>query len=160
MTELAHEAGTPILIDSSGPPVFEAMPVQPTILKMNKEEFDHSFGIQATSVDELMVKAQTVRERERLPALVITCGAEGIVALTPQGSYWAAAPPQQAVNAAGAGDGASAALAWRLSQGDNWPEALRWTAATGAAVVLTEGTADCHPADIERLREQTQVYSC
>ncbi|KPL82894.1 hypothetical protein SE15_12715, partial [Thermanaerothrix daxensis] len=54
-------------------------------------------------------------------------------------------------------DATSAALAWRLSLGDPWPEALRWAAATGAATVLTEGTADCHFADVQNLYPLVQI---
>jgi 1-phosphofructokinase family hexose kinase len=154
---IARQRGVPMLIDSAGPPLVEAAAMRPAILKMNETEFSESFGIQASSLAELRLSAQALRDQKRLPALVITCGAAGILALTPEGAYLAAAPPQQAANAAGAGDGVSAALAWQLAQGRPWPEALRWAAATGAAVVLTEVTAECRWADIERLVEQTTV---
>ena len=36
-------------------------------------------------------------------------------------------------------------------------EALRWAAAAGAAVVLTEGAADCHMQDIERIYPDVDV---
>jgi 1-phosphofructokinase family hexose kinase len=157
LIEMAHQAGVPILVDSSGPPIQETLVVPPTILKMNDDEFAQTFETQAKTLEELASQAKTIYERERLCALVITCGSEGILAFTSEGAYLATVPSQQAVNAAGAGDGVSAALGWRLSQGDSWPEALRWAAATGAAVVLTEGTADCHIIDIERLYPQTSV---
>jgi 1-phosphofructokinase family hexose kinase len=157
LAELARQRGVPMLIDSAGPPLVEAAAVRPAILKMNEIEFSESFGIQAGSLAELRLKAQALREQRQLPALVITCGAAGILAVTQEGSYLAAAPPQPAANAAGAGDGVSAALVWRLAQEYNWPEALRWAAATGAAVVLTEVTAECRWADIERLVAQTTV---
>jgi 1-phosphofructokinase family hexose kinase len=157
LTEMAQAAGVSILVDSFGPPLLETLPTPPTILKMNGDEFRQSFGVHCETLDDLAAEVQTLYERERLPALVITCGAEGLLALTPEGTYRAASPPQSVVNAAGAGDGVSAALVWRLGEGDSWPEALRWAAATGAAVVLTEGTADCHPADVERILAQTEV---
>ena len=159
LVELAHQAGVPILIDSSGPAVLETVPVRPTILKMNQDEFSQTFNLQAGSMPELIDQARSVRQREKLPALVITCGATGTYIFGPEASYQAAAPPQQAVNAAGAGDGVSAALVWRLEQGDRWPEALRWAAATGAAVVLTERTAECQLKDIKRLRQETRLQT-
>jgi 1-phosphofructokinase family hexose kinase len=159
LAELAQQSNTPIMIDSFGPPLVEALAARPAILKMNWAEFSQSFETQTKTLDELAAAAQALRKREQLPALVITCGKEGVLALTPAGNYLADAPTQKVVNAAGAGDGISAALAWRLSRGDNWPEALRWAAATGAAVVLTEGTADCHLTDVERILSQTKVQT-
>jgi fructose-1-phosphate kinase PfkB-like protein len=124
---------------------------------MNWSEFCQTFGLQADTMDHLQAQAKAVFERQQLPALVITCGEQGLLAFTPDGSYLATSPAQVVVNAAGAGDTASAALAWRLSQGDSWPDALRWATAAGAAVVLTKGTADCHLADVTRIRAQTRV---
>ncbi|MEW5959850.1 MAG: PfkB family carbohydrate kinase [Chloroflexota bacterium] len=155
--EIANQAGAPILIDATGPPVQAALPTPPTILKMNWDEFTQTFGASpAGALDRLAEQARAVAERYRLPALVLTCGKQGLLACTPEGEFLATAPPQPAVNAAGAGDTVSAALAWRLSIGDGWPATLRWAAA-GAASVLTAGTADCRPADLERILPQTTV---
>jgi 1-phosphofructokinase family hexose kinase len=157
MTETAHAAGIPILIDSSGPPIVEVVPARPTILKMNRAEFNQTFNADAQTLADLQAPGQALREREKLPALVLTSGAEGILALTPEGSYHALAPTQHAVNAAGAGDTASAVLAWRFSLGDNWREALRWAAAASAASVLAEGTGESHRPDVERLLPEAEV---
>jgi 1-phosphofructokinase family hexose kinase len=154
---IAAAAGVPVLIDSFGPPVKASLTTPPAILKMNWTEFCQTFDLQADSLDQLQRQAGTVFERKKLPALVITCGKQGIMALTPDGPYLATSPAQPVVNAAGAGDATSAALAWRLGLGDSWPDTLRWAAAAGAAVVLTEGTADCHLADVERIWAETTV---
>jgi 1-phosphofructokinase family hexose kinase len=157
LTELVHQRDVPILIDVAGLPLVEAVPAAPTIIKINQAEFTESFNIQAGSLETLITAAGDFRLQQRLPNLVLTCGSAGIVALTVAGTFQAVAPPQQAINAAGAGDSVSAVLAWRLSLGDSWLEALRWAAATAAAVVLTEGTADCRLVDIERILTQTEV---
>jgi 1-phosphofructokinase family hexose kinase len=157
--QMAHEAGVPILVDGTGPPVTATLPAPPTILKMNWGEFCQTFGVRAGTLDQLKKQAQVIHERERLFALVLTCGEQGLLAVTPEGTYQARSPVQPVVNAAGAGDAASAALAWRFSTGANWPETLRWAAAVSAAVVLTEGTADCRMTDIQRLLLQTKIES-
>jgi 1-phosphofructokinase family hexose kinase len=159
LVEMAIAAGVPVLIDSFGPPLVEALSARPTILKMNWDEFNESFEFQTETLDDLLVAADALRKRKELSSLVITCGSKGILALTATGNYLATAPSQKAVNAAGAGDSISAALAWRLSKGDDWPAALQWAAATGAAVVLTEGTADCHWTDIERLQPEITIQT-
>jgi fructose-1-phosphate kinase PfkB-like protein len=116
---------------------------------MNRRELSQTFGVAACSLAELAAQAAQLCRREDLPALVVTCGEEGILAITGQGSYRAIAPPQDEVNAAGAGDAVSAALVWRLSLGETWQQALRWAAAASEAVVLTEATADCRLSDVE-----------
>jgi 1-phosphofructokinase family hexose kinase len=167
LTRLLHEKNVKVLIDVSGQPALEAIPAQPDILKMNQAEFLRTFSDQAGewSPSELQsaeragwVKA--VRQVMRACAIeifVLTCGEDGILAFTPQGDFHASGPLLPAVNAAGSGDAVSAALAFRLSLGDSWEEALRWAAATGSAVVVTEGTAECHLADINRFYPETSV---
>ncbi|MFN8457600.1 MAG: hexose kinase [Anaerolineae bacterium] len=156
---LAQAAHVPILVDSSGLPLLQAIPARPTVLKMNDAEFADTFQTNVTSLSDLYSQARALREREKLPALVITCGKDGILALTPNGDYLAAAPVQPAANAAGAGDTASGILAWRLGLGESWPEALRWAAAASAASVLTEGTADSRREDVERLWPQVTIQA-
>lgn len=157
IVEIAHAAGTPILVDCTGAPARVAVTARPTILKMNEVEFRDTFGVQAENAEQLQRQAQHVWEREKLSTLVVTCGKEGILAITDDGAYWAAAPQQQAINAAGAGDAASATLAWRQMVGDDWPTTLRHAAAVSAAAVLTEATGEVRQADVERLLPATQV---
>jgi 1-phosphofructokinase family hexose kinase len=151
VTEIAHQSGARALIDCPGEPAIQSIPARPDILKMNRAEFASTFGIAAGDTGELEAQARGLLEERGLPALVVTGGELGVLAVLAEASYQAAAPKQQAVNAAGAGDAVSAALAWRLGLGDAWPDALRWAAAASAAVVLTEGTADCRMEDVHRI---------
>ena len=157
LSEMALSRDKPILIDSRGQPILEAIKARPTVLKMNRAEYIETFGVAAETVTELKPHVERLAKSQGLTNIVITSGGGGILAHTLEGTFLATAPRQRQVNAAGAGDAVSAALSWRLSQGDSWPDALRWAAATGAAVVLTEGTADCHMADIQRILPETDV---
>ncbi|GAB4446156.1 MAG: 1-phosphofructokinase family hexose kinase [Anaerolineae bacterium] len=152
ITALARQAGVPVLLDITGPPVAPALAQPPAVLKLNRQEFAATFAAPPTdSIAGLVEQAAAVVGRHRLPALVLTCGEDGLLGFTPEGVFRAVPPPQQAVNAAGAGDVSSAGLVWRLSLGDGWPEALRWAAALSAASVLTIGTADVNLPDAERI---------
>ena len=124
---------------------------------MNWQEFNRTFWVSPSSLEALVLQASEVRSTMNLPSLVVTCSEEGILAITPQMSLLAKAPRQEAINAVGAGDATSATLAWRLSLGDPWPEALQWAAATGVAAVLTEKTGECHFEDVARLYPSVQV---
>lgn len=147
LSRLCSGSNLPLLVDSWGEPLLACLPAHPAVVKLNRDEFSWTFGSTPASLEDLMVSARAVRQAHALPSLVITCGADGLLAFTAQGTYRAWAPPQKVVNAAGAGDAASAALAWRLSEGDDWPTALTWAAAASAASVLTEGTADLNLSD-------------
>ena len=124
VTNLAHQAGIPTLIDCPGEPMLQALPEKPDIVKMNRCELSQTFGIAGNSLAELATQVQRLCRREDLPALVVTCGEMGILAITGQGSYRAIVPSQEEVNAAGTGDAVSAALVWRLSLGETWQQAF------------------------------------
>lgn len=159
LAEGCARAGVPLLVDSFGAPLLACLPARPAVVKLNRAEFCATFtpGTPALSLVELQKAAAQVQQQHRLPALVVTCGADGLLAFTEAGAWRAVAPPQKALNAAGAGDAASAALAWRLAEGDDWPSALRWAAAVSAAVVLTPGTADFEPDAARGLLAQVRV---
>jgi fructose-1-phosphate kinase PfkB-like protein len=162
ITELLHREGAKALIDSTGRPALQALPASPDILKMNQAEFagtfpEHAAGPPGASLEAWAAACRVVMEKHALTAFVLTCGKEGILAVTQDGVFHAAAPLMKEVNAAGSGDAVSGALVYRLSLGDAWEEALRWSAAAGAAVVLTEGTAECHLKDVLRIYSQTRV---
>jgi 1-phosphofructokinase family hexose kinase len=157
LTELAHEANVPVLIDASGDAMRLALSARPTVIKMNRAEYEETFGVKLLSIADIKTHAIHVSTQFKIQNLVVTWGKEGIFGFNAEGAYLAAAPPQQQINAAGAGDAASAALAWRLSLNDTWPDALRWAAAAGAAVVLTEGTADFRMDDLSKILEQVNV---
>ncbi len=155
---LAAQHQVPVLVDASGPPVLAALAVcPPAVLKMNRGEFCATFGVAPETAADLLAAEREVAARFRLPALVLTCGRDGLWAVVGDESYHAWAPEQAAVNAAGAGDAASAALAYRLALGDDWPTILLWAAATSAASVLTEGTAEVRLDDVHRLLPFTMV---
>jgi 1-phosphofructokinase family hexose kinase len=157
LTQLAHQQNASILIDSFGSHIKPALAARPEIVKMNWKEFDLTFEKQTPDLETLIASARQVRQAYGLQALVVTCGREGLFGLTAEGSWLARPPAQTIVNAAGAGDAASGTLAWQLASGKSWPEALGWAAAAGAAVVLTEKTADLHRADFERILPQVVV---
>jgi 1-phosphofructokinase family hexose kinase len=157
ITEVLHQHRVRVLIDAPGLPALEALAAAPEILKMNEPEFATTFQVQAGNLTEWITAGSQEAARRQIQTLVLTLGKQGILVFTNGLVYHATAPQMEEVNAAGSGDSVSAALAYQLSLGNSWEEALRWAAATSAAVVLTEGTAECRSEDIERLFPLTEV---
>lgn len=154
---LAHAAGKPALIDATGAPLLAALAATPDVVKLNQDEFIDTFGLTGGDLPAIVAAACQVRQTHALPAIVLTCGREGVVVITAEDVVQAQAPVQRAVNAAGAGDAASAAVVWRRAQGDDWTETLRWTAAVSAASVGTEATAEVRLADVEHLLPDVRI---
>lgn len=162
LIELLHAQRVKALIDCAGPAALGALPALPDIVKMNQAEFRATFPaqgehLQGADQGEWVRACRSAMQQHKIQSFVLTCGEDGLLALTQGGTYHAAAPAQVEVNAAGSGDAVSGVLAYRLALGDPWEEALRWAAAAGAAVVLTEGTAECRVEDVLAIYQQTRV---
>jgi fructose-1-phosphate kinase PfkB-like protein len=159
IVELLHSYRVKVLVDCFGDPMLEVLKSPPEIVKMNQQEVWETLGVHAEDLEGWQTLGEAVRRDYRLNNLVITCGKEGILAFTPEGIIQASGPALAEVNAAGAGDAASAAIVFRLSEGDSWQGALSWAIAAGAAVVVTEGTAECYLKDILQFLPNVQVRS-
>ena len=157
LTLRAHKAGAKILIDAHSQFLHPVIAFKPDIIKMNRKEFEWTFETKGLTFDELILQARTIYDKHQMNALVLTCGAEGILAFTSEGVIHAHPPSLQVINAAGAGDAASAAIAWRLNLGDSWESTMRWAASASAAVVLTEGTADLLLDDVMRIFPEVTI---
>jgi 1-phosphofructokinase family hexose kinase len=154
---IAKEAKTPSLIDSQKQYLIEAIKAKPEIVKMNWDEFEWTFNKKAESIESLISQAKQLYADEELINLVMTMGKNGILALTTEGNYLVKTPFQKPVSAAGAGDAVSSTLVYRLSKGDSWESALKWSGAVSAAAVLTERTGDINMPDVERIYREVEV---
>lgn len=157
MIPLAKQAGVPVLLDAQKQFMVEGIKHHPEIVKMNWEEFEWTFDLKAETLSDLITLTKTFHEQRGLQNLVITLGKQGILSITQQGTFLTQSPLQTPVNAAGAGDSVSAVLAWRLSLGDHWESALRWSGAVSAATVLTERTGEVRKEDIDRILPKVKV---
>lgn len=154
---IAKKAGVPSLIDSQKQYILEAIKAKPDVVKLNNEEFEWTFDRKVNGLDDLIKQAREVRAEKGIGTFVITMAKDGMLAFTPEGDYLAKAPLQVAVNAAGAGDSVSSTLAWRLSLGENWKDALKCAGAVSAATVLTERTGDVVMSDVDRIYKDVTV---
>jgi len=101
-------------------------------------------------------------DRERIlafgaPAVVISRGPRGLLALTTGGAWQVAPPEQLAGNPTGAGDACVAALARGLRDATGWPGLLADAVALSAAAVAAPAAGAIDHHTYRRLREAVQV---
>jgi len=126
---LIHAAGdTPVLLDTSGEALRHGAAAGPAIVKVNRDE------IAAGSSTDVFAAARRLRDTGPA-AVVVSLGAEGLIAVTDEGELRAPAPEAVTGNPIGAGDAASAALVAGLVAGTPWRERLADAAALSAASV-------------------------
>ncbi|NUT45266.1 MAG: 1-phosphofructokinase family hexose kinase [Thermoactinospora sp.] len=141
----AAEHGVPVIVDADGATLLHSLGGAPTIVKPNASELagalpelpDPPAASSATASADLLGhlhRAEHLRDRGA-GSVVVSLGAEGLLAVTGEGVLRARLPYRVEGNATGAGDALVAGLALGLAEGTAWPERLRRAAALGAAAV-------------------------
>jgi tagatose 6-phosphate kinase len=144
---LAGAAPCPVVVDAEGEPLRRALAARPAVVAPNRAEL----ATLAPGVEPL-VGAGVLRDLGA-ESVVVSMGAEGLLAVTPEGAWRAAPPERVSGNPTGAGDAATAALVAGLVEGAPWPDRLADAVALSAAAVHGELAGDVDRAAYARYRE-------
>ena len=136
LVEAGHRAGAKVVIDTSGPPLVEALSAGPDLIKPNADELAEAAGGTITTIGDVVDAAQELRTRGARTVLA-SLGADGALLVDASGARHGRAPVDEVVSTVGAGD---AMLAGYLSAAADHDEALRTALAWGAAAVQHHGT--------------------
>ncbi|WP_447042100.1 1-phosphofructokinase family hexose kinase [Streptomyces sp. DSM 118878] len=129
LVRAARAARVPVLLDTSGEPLRRGVAARPDIVKPNADELAELTGSHEPR--------QATRDARRRGAhsVVASLGADGVLAVTPEGTWQARPPAMVRGNPTGAGDSAVAGLLSGLAEGLPWPERLARAVALSAATV-------------------------
>ena len=161
LIRLAAAAGAPAVLDSSGEALRRGLAAGPAVVKPNLPELEAALGRRVAwsgrgDPSAVAVAAEELRDHGA-EAVVVSLGADGLLAVTGEGA-WLAAPARAAAgNPTGAGDAAVAGLARGLVLGIGWPERLRQAAALGAAAAAAPVAGELCLADYQLARAQVAI---
>lgn len=145
VAELARSArrtGRPVIVDTSGPALAEAVAVRPTLIKPNAVELAELSGH-----DDIVAAAKALVGRHGV-AVVASLGADGLIAVDSTGS-WRARPARPLTgNPTGAGDALVAGLARGLVHGEPLPDMLACAVALSAAAVVAPNAGEVDLAQV------------
>ncbi|MFD9423813.1 MULTISPECIES: 1-phosphofructokinase family hexose kinase [unclassified Streptomyces] len=136
LIRLARTAEVPVLLDTSGEPLRRGIAARPDLVKPNADEL-----AQLTGAREPLRAARDARRRGA-HSVIASLGADGMLAVTPDG-VWRASPPAAVQgNPTGAGDSAVAGLLSGLAEGLSWPDRLTRAVALSTATVLAPAAGE------------------
>lgn len=138
MIAAARKLGKRVLVDPKGDD-FSAY-AGASILTPNRSELKHIVGGWKTE-EEMTVKAQALRQRLDLEALLVTRSEEGMTLYTQQGATHVPAMAREVFDVSGAGDTVIATVAVMLGAGMSFEEAMPIANRAGGIVVGKLGTA-------------------
>jgi D-glycero-beta-D-manno-heptose-7-phosphate kinase len=146
MIRKGNEAGKSIFIDPKGDEYERYRGA--TVLTPNRAELRQVVG-KWSSEAELEDKAQTLRRKLGLEALLLTRSEEGMSLFTEGGVIHEPASAREVYDVSGAGDTVIATLAAMRAGGKSWVEAMRIANVAAGIVVGKLGTAVCSRAELE-----------
>jgi tagatose 6-phosphate kinase len=148
---MATAAGVPAVLDAHGEALLRGAAARPAIVKPNLAELEALAGRRLSTVSGVDKDAVALAARELraagAQAVVVTLGADGLWAVTADGSWQAVPSAQVRGNPTGAGDAVAAGLAHGLVLGRPWEERLRHAAALGTASAAAPVAGEFSPAD-------------
>lgn len=156
---IAHETGTPAVLDSSGAALREGLRARPWMIKPNRVELESVIGRPLRDRAETLEAARQLHA-EGIAVVAATSGAEGAVLVTETGAWAAAPPPIPFASAVASGDSFLAAFLWAWTHGarpSDAEEALRLATGAGAANAAVIGAGFCTRESIEVLAAQTRI---
>lgn len=113
-------------------------------------------GVERADLAEVVGRAKALRA-DGAENVLVSLGADGMLAVTAQGIWWAAPPGAVVGNPTGAGDAAVAATARALTLGRPWDELLRDAVALSAAAVAAPVAGDFDPDLYVRLLPEITI---
>lgn len=157
LLELARTANLPILLDTYGPQLEQALRERPDLLKINQYEAGALLDQTITTPREASIAACLLRARGAR-AVVITLGRQGAVGVTESGEPFGWAAPQvAALSSIGSGDCLLAGIAAGLERGERLAAATRLGVAAGAANTLHIGAGRLESQQVMTLLPQVRA---
>jgi len=150
---LASAAGTPVILDASGPALRAGIAAGPALVKPNAAELAELVAAPIDDVSSALAAVAGLGGQD----MVVSLGALGAVASVADAAWHACPPPVSATNPTGAGDALVAALAHGLLLGTPWPARLGTAVAWSAAAAAHPVAGELEPALAAQLLPHVRV---
>ena len=149
-------ADIPVLLDTSGSRLVNAVRENPSLIKPNEDEIVQLTGKQFSCREEA-VAAMKELYLGGVPHVVLSLGAEGALLACGEGVFYGRPPKITPRNTVGCGDSMIAGFAVAFARKLPAVEGFRMALAVSAASALSLLTGDFDPADYERLFPEVTV---
>jgi len=155
----ARDAGAAVALDASEEPLRLALDARPDVVKVNVAEAAELLGRDLADRNAAIAAARELQERTggHGHAGIVTRGAEGVVAVVPDGSVLEGNLYVRGRFPVGSGDAFLAGLVTGLERGDRWPDALRLALAAAAANAELPGAGRLDVAQAVSLADLAEV---
>lgn len=156
LISLAHKAGKPFLLDTSGEALIQGIKAQPYFVKPNNDEIKVLVGAELRSDEDIVhVLQKFMEDGIKLP--VISLGAQGSMAGYNKHVYKITVPKIQCKNPVGSGDSFVAGIAVGIERGMAIEDVLSLGAACGTANAMEDESGFVRKEVVEELFPQIKI---
>ena len=157
LVRLARARGIPVVLDTSGPALAEALDEGVYLVKPSLRELRELSAGPLTDEAQWRDAAQRMVATGQAQVVVLSLGDQGALLAASGTSWHAPALRVPVLSATGAGDSFVGAMVWALNRQAGLAEAFRYGVAAGSAALLSAGTGLCSQADVERLYPEVHL---
>lgn len=155
---LRVSGGARLVLDTSGPPLKQALDVGCYLVKPSLSEFTEFLG-EDSSIENCHAAAKTLVVNGKAEIVALTMGPDGAILVSRDISIYAKPPPVTVRGTVGAGDSFVALLILSLAQRKSLTEAFRMAIAGGCAALVSAGTGLASPDVVMQLAPQVEVQT-
>jgi tagatose 6-phosphate kinase len=141
---IASRAGRRTFLDTSGPPLIQALEAEPFTVKINHAEASDALSMEINTMEAAVEAASRLCSAGARNAMV-TLGRAGAAAQFEHKRFLIRPPALDSARAVGSGDAVFAGLASALRKGQTFEQALRFAIASGTATAkygISDVTSD------------------
>jgi 1-phosphofructokinase family hexose kinase len=155
----ARAAQMQVALDTDGERLRLALPAGPDIVKVNAAEVSQMLGVPAAHRGDALAAASKIRELAGGlgHAGVVTRGAEGVVAVAPDGTLYEGMLYERGPYPVGSGDAFLGGLVVALERGWDWPSSIRLALGAATANAEIPGAGKLLPARAKKLADRAEV---
>ena len=156
LTRMATAAHSLVAVDASGEVLRHAAEAGPSLVKVNRAEFESAFPGQSSNWETLQRKYEALAGGG-LKTLCVTHGAQGAVFLNEEDQFWVRTEVPEWVSSVGAGDTFLAGLLFALRRGASLREAASLASAAASANLQVLGCGFIEPETVNHYLTRTTV---
>lgn len=157
LAQRAAASGVRLVLDTSGPPLAEALRAGVHLVKPSLRELGELTRAPLETQPQQLAACRALVGSGQAQVIALTLGAEGALVVSASEAWRAPALQVAVASTIGAGDSFVGGLVFALARGDALRDAVRHAMAASAAALLSGGTALCRPQDVARLAPQVDV---
>jgi 6-phosphofructokinase 2 len=149
------EKGAKVILDTDHGALKNGISAGPYLVKPNIHEFSRLIEKNISGIEEIIEYAKPYKNV--VEYIAISMGALGVLGISNDVVYHVIPPKIKVGSSIGAGDSLVGGLAFSLSEGKSFEEALVLGVASGTAATLNQGRELCKKEDIDAIKKDIKI---